>query len=381
MTTLQRARLATSAVFFANGFCIGGWSASLAPLKALFALSDGRLSLILLAFAAGAVVFMPIGGAVAPRLGASGTVTARSGLGFCASVALPSLCGNATELAAAAFVMGAGMGIMDVSMNAHASAVERRWRSPIMSSFHAAFSIGGFVGAAFGAAVLGLALGPRALLAAVAVIAAAIVAFSAFHVGEGDRPEGASAPLGWPERAFVGIAAVAFLCFMVEGAMVDWSGVYLASRGVSASAASFGFAAFSTTMVLGRLFGDRVVARLGRLVVVGAGAALAALGLALAALVPQLPTIALGFALVGAGLSNVVPALFSQSASLASSPARGIAAIATTGYAGFLAGPPIIGAIAAVSDLRVGVAALAVAATAAALITMTLGRVTRSGVG
>jgi MFS family permease len=367
MTPLRRSRLATSAVFLANGFCIGGWSASVAPLKSAFSLTDGHLSLILLAFAAGAVTFMPIGGAVAPRWGASGAVTARAGLAFAASLALPLLCPNAPALAAAAFVMGAANGIMDVSMNAHASGVETRWGSPIMSSFHAAFSVGGFAGASFGAGLLALAVAPGALLASIAALAFVVVAFSAARLGEGDRPT-AGAPLGWPERAFLGLAVVAFLCFLVEGAMIDWSGVYLASRGATASAATLGVAAFSTTMVLGRLFGDRVVARLGRLAVVSLGAGLAAVGLALAVILPELPTIVAGFALVGAGLANIVPALFSQSAGRASSPARGIAAVATAGYTGFLCGPPFVGAIASLGGLREAMTAVAVAATAAALL-------------
>ena len=370
MTLQQRARIAVSAIFFANGFGIGGWSASLAPIKTAFALSDGRLSLILLAFAAGAVLFMPIGGAIAPRLGATGTVTGRAGLAYAAALALPSLAGNACALAAAAFVIGATNGIMDVSMNAHASGVETRRGAPIMSSFHAAFSVGGLAGASFGAALLSRGSGPGAMLAVIAALAFVVVAVSAPYLGVGDRPKGAEAPISWPERAFVGLAAVAFLCFLVEGAMIDWSGVYLASNGVSASEASAGFAAFSAMMVLGRLLGDRIVARWGRLFVVSAGAGLAGLGLGLAVTFPYLPAIVAGFACVGAGLSNVVPALFSHGASLSSTPARGIAALATAGYTGLLAGPPIVGALASVTSLRAGIAALAVAAFVAALIAL-----------
>lgn len=366
MTPLQRARLATSAVFLANGACIGAWSASIAPLKAALALSDGTLSLILLSFAAGAVLFMPIGGAIAPRLGPTGIVTARVGLAFPASLFLPLLAGNVQALAAAAFVMGATNGVMDVSMNAHAADVEKHWASPIMSSFHAAFSIGGLAGAALGAGLLALGASPGWMLAAVGALALIVTVLSGAALGQGDRPKGAEAPIGWPERGFIGLALIAFLCFMVEGAIVDWSGVYAVSSGVPLANAPAGFAAFSATMVLGRLYGDRVVARLGRLRIVAAGAGLAAFGLALIVAWPNFISLVIGFAIIGAGISNVVPALFSHGAARATTPARGIAAMATAGYTGLLMGPPFVGAIAAASNLRGGMAALALTALIAA---------------
>lgn len=363
---LTRARIATTAVFFANGLCIGGWSASIPALKRLFALTDGGLSLILLAFAVGAVVSMPIAGSVAPRLGGAGRVTGRAGLTFTLALAAPWLVSTPGGLAAAAVWLGATNGLMDVSMNAHASGVERRWGAPIMSSFHASFSVGGLAGAALGALLLARELGPQLMLACIGAVAFSVTAVSVRWLGEGERPHGAGAPLGWPERAFVALAAAAFLCFLVEGAMVDWSGVYLVSRGASVASASIGFAAFSATMVLGRLVGDYVVARIGRKITVAGGAALAALGLALAAGLASIAAIIVGFAMVGAGLANVVPALFTLSARRASNPARGVAAAATAGYSGLIAGPPFVGAIASVSDLRLGIVALALTALIAA---------------
>ena len=142
MTELGRARAATLAAFFVNGLGIGAWSAAIPPLKVAFALSDGRLSLILLAFAGGAILFMPIGGAVAPRWAPTSVTTSRAAFAFTFSFALPLLASDALALAVATFGMGAANGLLDVSMNAHASVVERRWSAPIMSSFHAAFSIG-----------------------------------------------------------------------------------------------------------------------------------------------------------------------------------------------------------------------------------------------
>ncbi len=366
-TPPRRPRLATTLVFAVNGFGIGAWSASVPALKARYHLSDGTLSLVLLAFAAGAVISMPLAGAVAPRWGGAGRIAGRAGVAFALALALPAFAPDDVSLAGAAFVIGATNGVTDVSMNAHAANIERAHVTPIMSSFHAAFSVGGLLGAAFGALSLALGLGAQGMLGAAAIIAVAAMLVAIPRLGEGERV-GAGAPLGWPERAFVGLAVVAFLCFLIEGAMVDWSGVYLASRGASVAAASFGFAAFSAMMVLFRLVGDAAVARIGRKAAVAGGATLAAAGLALAAALPSLGSIVIGFALVGVGLANVVPALFTLSARLASSPQRGVAAAATAGYSGLIAGPPFVGAIATASDLRVGIATLAATALVAAAI-------------
>jgi predicted MFS family arabinose efflux permease len=367
MTELGRARAATLAVFFVNGLGIGAWSAAIPPLKVAFALSDGRLSLILLAFAGGAMSFMPIGGAIAPRWAPTGLTTARAAFAFTLSFALPLLAWNALALAAAAFCMGAANGLLDVSMNAHASVVERQWSAPIMSSFHAAFSVGGLAGA--GAAFLYFGASAPVLLAAVGAVGFVVVVSASGALGKRER-RNPSSTLAWPARTLFALAIIAFLLFLCEGAIIDWSGVYLASIGASTTFASAGFAAFSIAIVTGRLLGDRVVARYGRAFVVSAGALIAAGGLGLAAGSPHIGSLLLGYAMVGAGLSNVVPALFSASAGFGSSPGQGIAAIATAGYAGLLTGPPFVGAIATFGNLRLGFAALAAAACAGALISI-----------
>jgi MFS family permease len=373
MTDLGRARTATLAVFFVNGLGLGAWSAAIPALKLAFGLSDGRLSLILLAFAGGAVCFMPIGGALAPRWAPTGVTTSRAAFAFTLSFLTPLLASDPLGLAAAAFSMGATNGLLDVSMNAHASVVERRWGGPIMSSFHAAFSVGGLAGAGVGAGLLYLGASAAVLLATVGALGSAAVALASRALGQGERRNSSSA-IGWPERDFLAFAIIAFLLFLTEGAVIDWSGVYLASVGASTTFASAGFAMFSIAIVTGRLLGDRVIARFGRMFVVSAGALVAAGGFALAAAAPQVWSLLLGDAMIGAGLANVVPALFSASAGFGSSPGQGIAAVATAGYAGLLMGPPIVGAIATWGNLRSGFAALAAAACGAAALSIVVAR-------
>jgi len=305
---LKRDRFATSTLFFANGFGFGGWSATIAPMQRALGLSNAELGLLLFMLAAGAVSFMPLAGAVGPRLGGTGRVAAGAGLAF-------GLCFAAAGLAPGAWTL----------------------------------------------ALVGLAIGASNGLLVAVMVAAAMRGLS-----PGEAQKATQSPFGWPPPALIGLAAVAFLCFMVEGAMIDWDGVYLVSLGVGAAAAPLGYAAFASTMIAGRLLGDRVIARTGRLPAVIGGAALAAAGLGVACVWPSLVPAAVGFALVGAGLSNVVPALFSESAAHASSPARGIAAVATAGYSGLLAGPPLVGALASLTDLRAAFAGLAALALFAA---------------
>jgi MFS family permease len=365
---LARDRLATSLLFFANGFGFGGWSAAIAPMKQALALGNAELGLLLFMLAAGAVAFMPMAGVVGPRLGGTGRTSAGAGLALGLCFALAGLAPGALTVALIGLAIGASNGLMDVTMNAHASGVERRWGSPIMSSFHAAFSVGGLAGAGFGAAVLASGPGWRGLLLGVGAVVLVLVVGASRGLSPGEAQKRTQSPFGWPPRALAGLALVAFFCFLVEGAMIDWDGVYLVSLGVGPAAATLGYAAFAATMIAGRLAGDRVVARLGRLPTVVAGSALACAGLALAALWPSLAAAAAGFALVGAGLSNVVPALFSESAAHASSPARGIAAVATAGYSGLLAGPPLVGAIASVTGLRLAFGLLSATALLAAAL-------------
>jgi predicted MFS family arabinose efflux permease len=277
-------------------------------------------------------------------------------------------------LMVATFLVGASNGVMDVAMNAHASTVERQWGAAIMSSFHAAYSIGGIAGAGFGAALLAIPIPTHWLLVPVSAVGLAIMLVAAPRLGAGDRGGPSGVALRIPERTLIGLAAVALFCMLVEGAMIDWSAVYLTTVGASAAAATCGFVAFSSTMVLGRLLGDRIVRAYGGQNVIATGALIAAGGLTLAATIPQVAAIAVGFALVGLGLSNVVPSLFSASARRGSSPATGIAATATAGYAGMLAGPPLIGAIATGWSLRVGIAAMAGLVLVAAIVSASSSR-------
>lgn len=374
-------RAATFAVFLTLGLGVGAWAAVLPAIKFALALSDRDLSVALLALAAGSILATSLTGMLAPRIGTS-LATGVGALVWVAASALAPWAGTLTGLVAVTFTMGITGGFADVSVNGHAGHIEEKWGSPIMSSFHAAFSLGGLFGAALGGALAGAGCGSGGQLWIPLGVAGLLNMLALPFIGPGSTPQKTAkiAPTGvgsWLRRGGVGrtlllLGLVASFCFVIEGAMADWSAIFLTSvSGSSVAIAATGYAAFAVAMAAGRFAGDGIVARFGAPQVLVWGGALAAGGLALAVVFPAPLVVGIGFAAVGIGLSNVVPVLFSVAARAGSTPAAGIAPVATFGYAGFLSGPPIIGFVASWAGLRVGLGCL----VPAALIVMVLGRI------
>jgi MFS family permease len=333
---------------------IGAWAASIPLLQARLHLSDGALSLVLLGFAAGAVLSMPITGMLAPRLGVA-RATRFATLAFALAMPGPGLAPDWPILSAAAFVLGLTSGALDVSMNGLASGIETRWGAPIMSSFHAAFSVGGLGGAALGAAMAAHSSSFISAMSLVAIfnVGAAVLVWSALRDPEA-APQTVAPAFAWPDRTALWLCGCVALGLLCEGAIGNWSAVYLANDlAAPPSIAAAGYAAFSAAMVAGRLGGDRFVARFGQARTVRYGGVASAVGMAVALIAPQPVTGAIGFGLVGLGLSNVVPIVFSAAARAGSSPAAGVAMAASAGYSGLLLGPVLIGALATIFGLKV----------------------------
>jgi fucose permease len=361
---LRRARLATATLFFANGCGLGSWLPHIPDVKLWHQLSDGVLGLALLAIAGGAVAALPVAGALTARYGSRPT-SRLAALLFCGVLSLPLLAPDLPLLLAAFVLLGIGIGALDVSMNAHAVVVEERYGRPIMSSFHGMFSLGGLVGAALASGAMMAGLAPVAHLGlAAAVLAAAVLA--AWRALLPTMPAAAGGPFFvLPRGRLAVLGAIALAAFMAEGAIGDWSALYLRMElGTSPATAAWGFAAFSLTMALGRLTGDLLVARLSAPTILVAGALLGSGALAVALLVATPAAAILGFAALGLGLANLAPIVFSAAGRLPGlAPGIGIAAVSTAGYGGFLAGPPLIGLVAEAGGLprALGLVALAIA--------------------
>ena len=312
-------------------------------------LSDGELGLVLACIAVGAIAAMPLAGAAGARFG-SRRATRGALLLACVAVGVIALAPSFLTIAALAVFLGMTMGALDVSMNAHGVAVETQYGRPILSSFHAAFSLGGLAGGALGALAAAAGLDVRVHLALVAFVSLVIgLLWSRRFLGADVDAVGAADPtFVRPPAKLIPLGLLAFACLLIEGASGDWSGVYLRDElGTSAAVAALGFTAFSVTMTAGRIVGDRLVSRFGSVTVVRAGGAIAAGGFALALVVATPVAAIAGFACLGAGMSGVVPIVFRSAGHVGGmAPQLGLAAVSSTGYLGFMVGPPVIGGIA-----------------------------------
>jgi len=348
------ARHAIAFTFLVNGAVLGTWVSRIPAIKQALTLSDAHLGLALLSMAVGALAAFPVAGALIARVG-SRRVTAISGTTYCLTLPLLAAASDFTQLACALFAFGAMNGAMDVAMNAHGADVEQRYRRPIMSSLHGMFSLGGLLGAAGGAAMAGatVAPGPHFLLfGLIAGVGCALVTSRLLRTRPAPR---SNAPVfALPHRALLSFGVIAFCAHLTEGAMADWSAVYLRQVLAADSAlAAIGFAAFSLTMTAARLAGDRFVTRIGPVRVLRLGGLTAATGLSCALLLGHPLVTLIGFACVGLGMATISPLVFSAAARTSSVPAgTAIAAVATMGYSGFLAGPPLIGLLAESVTLR-----------------------------
>jgi fucose permease len=353
---VQPARWGVLAVFFVNGFALASWVTHVPFVKEKFQIDSGTLGLVLFAAAVGSVTGLSLAGRLVARFG-SRQVTIVATIGICALLPLLLLVPTLPLLVAALAGFGMGLGAMDVAMNAQAVAVEARNGRPLMSSFHALFSLGGLAGAGIGSALLSLGVDPRAHLAgaAVALVVVSVLALPTLLPSSVDRAShepGLAAPTG----PLVGLGLLALFALLSEGAIGDWSAVYLrVGLGTDPGFAAAGFAAFSLTMTIGRLVGDSLRQRLRAVPILRLSGGVCAAGLGIALLAGHPIAALVGFGCVGFGLANVVPVLFSAAGNTPGiAPSAGIAAIATAGYCGFLIGPPLIGFVAQVTSLSVG---------------------------
>ncbi len=359
---MTRTRLAIALFFFADGLVIGSFAARLPALQHQTGLTAAHLGLALFASSLGALVSMPVAGRLCERNG-SRVVCLASLLVSCCALVLVSLADSLLSLALPLFAFGVGFGGLNVAENAQALLLEPRYGRPILSSFHAVFSTGGLIGAAFGAIAAGLAVGARANLTAVA-ISLAVAGLVADRALLRERTRGAGqARFVRPPKAVLVLGLAAFCCFLAEGAAADWSAVYLSrSAGAGQAVAALGYTTFSLAMIGSRLYGDGLNRRIGAGTMVRLAALLAAAGIGVALAVGSVAAGLVGFAAMGAGLGVIVPVLFRAAGNTPGiSASAGIAAVSTVGWLGFLAGPPAIGLVSAAVGLRAALGIVVVA--------------------
>lgn len=363
---LMPARLAVFVAFFNLGAAVGLWAVFIPVVRDRLGVSEGILGLVLFALAAGALIAMPATGWAIARFG-SHAISAVAAVVLPLCAALPILSPTLPLLFMAAFILGAAAGTLDVSMNNEAARIDMTTGRIFMSTFHALYSVGGLVGAGLGALILAISDG-AGWYATAALVGMAIVALLVrnWYLPPGPRIVGAGR-LRLPSGPVLALGVMAFLCFGLEGAVLDWSALFLASdKGASPSTAAAGYAAFAGSMAVMRFIGDRLVIRFGRVRTLVVGGAVIALGGSLALLASSPILSSAGFGLVGLGAANIVPVLFSAAAGHPRG-SGGVAAVSTIGYLGILTWPPVIGLIAEGASLSAALWLIALAGIAIAL--------------
>ncbi|HVU31811.1 MAG TPA: MFS transporter [Opitutaceae bacterium] len=334
-------RLATRLAFLTAGFTMACWAPLVPFAKARIGADDRLLGLLLLGLGIGSLIAMPLTGWLSAQSGSKPMIIG-GGLGMCVLLPLLATADSALVLAVALVGFGASLGTLDVAMNIHAVEVERQAGRHLMSGFHAMFSLGGILGA--GAMTLLLSLGVTPLAASLGAAALGLVAIG-IASPRFLPARGTPTPLVAPHGAVMLLAGLCAISFLVEGAMLDWGALLvIGKRLVDAAHGGLGYMLFSIAMTIGRLTGDRLVARLGDGRVLLWGGLTTIAGFALLLTAPVAALAMAGFLLIGLGAANIVPVLFRQAGNQTVMPVGlAVAAITTTAYAGVLAGPAAVG--------------------------------------
>lgn len=355
-----RAFRGVMAAFLVHGLVVSTWVSRIAGMKGALHLGDGTLGLSLLGAAIGSVTAIPIAGALVTRYG-SRRIALGTCVGFCLALVPLALTHSLAMLVPALVFYGMMAGANDVAMNSLAVGTERLLGTPSISRFHAMFSLGGILGAGLGAVAAARGVSLAAHLLAGAAITLSITAVVARLTVEtrGDTTH-AHARLRRIPLALVALSAIGFCIFLTEGAIADWTAVYLKQVLHAADGlVPVGYAAFSLTMAMFRFGGDAITLRIGRAWTIRGGGSIAALGLAIV-VAAHTPYAALaGFALAGAGFSSIIPLVFAAGGRIPGvGEGAGVATVSGLGYLGFLVGPPAIGFISEASSLRAGIGLL-----------------------
>jgi MFS family permease len=352
-------RVAISAVFFLNGFGLASWFIHIPSVKEQLGLNEQQLGLALLGTGVGSLVTMWLSGWLMGRFG-SRRILILATLCFAFLLAFPVWAPNLFLLTISLGFLGGCNGLMDVCMNNQAAYFEARAGRPVMSSFHAIWSLGGWCGSLLGSLFL---LNPQLSTWHLAFLGLLIIGAMVWLSPSLLRIASEHGPIfALPTREIAIFALLCLIAMLSEGAVADWAGVHLRDDlGTPHALSGLGFNAFAICMAGGRFVGDRIVQWIGRERTVTAGALFGAIGLFVAALAGSPILSIIGFGLAGLGMSNIVPVLFSLAAlRIPGAIERATSSVFATGYLGFLIGPPLVGMFAQLFTLPVALAGIAV---------------------
>lgn len=345
--TARLAAVAVTLMFTVNGTVLGAYGGSLPSLRDKLGIDETQIAVLLFCGGVAGILSMQVGGRLADAIGAR-TVTLAAVPVLIAAVLTLGLAPTFGVAVLGAVLIGLGNGAMDVGMNALGVQVEAARRKPIMSSFHAFFSVGSFIGAgavlllARGLGITGGAIVTPLLVGLAVVVAVALVVMWRISPQAAPVPQAVDGVrIKVPRAAYV-LGAMALAFGLAEGTAVDWSSLHVTDVArVDTTTGALGLIVVSAFMVVIRLLGDRLVSRFGRRSVVRFGAVCAALGYLMVTLVSSLPLLLVGWSLVGFGVGMIAPQVYAVAGHIGGG--RMLAVVVTFGYAAFLAGPAVVG--------------------------------------
>ncbi len=359
---LTKAGFATRLFFFISGFALATWAPMVPYAKERLNLNDADLGLVLFQFGIGALLFMPVTGWLVHRYGSGNICLSASGFMI---LLLPGLAiaPSAALLGGLLFLFGMVCGSANISVNSQGVAVQTHAKRSLMSGFHCLFSVGGLVGASLMSVLLEAGLELLTCASLVSFIIGILVLSQSRSLlpAQFDIKPAASNGFSWPSSKVFILGVFCFILFLAEGAMLDWSAVFLTVSGnYDEAIAGIGFALFSIAMAIGRWTGDNLTHRFGTIPIIQWGSLIAAAGLFMTLAVDWNHLELIGFLLIGFGASNIVPLLFSAAGCISDAPSSfSLTVVTTFGYTGILLGPALIGFMAELTSLSLALACVA----------------------
>ncbi|PRY51483.1 fucose permease [Arcticibacter pallidicorallinus] len=356
ISTPNRIRLAVSLFYFGQGVCFASWASRIPDIKHTLNLSDAMLGSILLALPLGQLITMPISGRLVTKYGSKTMLTATVPF-YALALTNFGIAAAGWQLALFLFLWGVIGNMCNISLNTQGVVAEQAYGKPIMSSFHGAWSLGGFTGALLGLVFINFGQAPYAHFWIVTLILWLNIFFNFKHLAIGTKPavaEKKAKGFNKPDKVLIQLGIIGFCSMATEGAMFDWSGIYFKDI-VNAPAAYvvLGYASFMIMMAAGRFLGDKMITRFGRKRWLQFSGVMISLGMFVSVTFPYLVPATIGFMLVGLGVSGVVPMVYTIAGNNKKvSPGMALAMVSGVSYFGFLLGPPLIGYISALANLR-----------------------------
>lgn len=350
----RRMRMAVSLFYFCQGLAFASWASRIPDIKTTLQLSDAQLGTLLFMLPLGQLITMPLSGRLVTIYGSNKVLQFAAPLYVVVLMGL-GLVAQSWHLGFALLLFGVVGNMCNISVNTQGVLAENLYSKPIMSSFHGAWSIAGFTGALIALLIMNLSISPFVHFCIIAVLVWISILLNYKYLVPGKSLEQAKRKIFVkPEGALLKLGIIGFCCMATEGAMFDWSGVYF-KEVVKApnSLIVLGYATFMVMMATGRFIGDWAIRRLGRRTILQISGIFIFLGMGIAVIFPNLVAATFGFMLVGLGVACVIPTLYSVSGQNEKvPPGIALAMVSSVSYLGFLMGPPLIGYIAELANLR-----------------------------